>query len=468
MSYRVYLGIFISLILMISFQNCQEGFAPIDSGEFGSSGGPNNPPGGPAPTQKPDYTYEQMKSCKANAAVGIEKLAACAHKNANVPAEMTQELVNTCVDNVGDDDLKLANCLTKNGVAVHGYREVKQWDIENCSLAVGQNKIAACMYKNGIRPKDVDQAVIDTCISAVGINNVEKCLRKNGYIKTRNIVTQWDIKVCNMVSGLDTLGFCLSHSEVPVGVATQNDLASCADAVGIENVSKCLRVQGFVPKTLQKVLVMACNEDVGPDRIAHCLKKNGQDIESFPGFPEDGQTGQDVINDCISAVGVENVAKCLRVKKIANRVPTTDDLYQCQFLVGQDAIVNCLDANGMKTATLEQEHLDTCIGNVTIDNAVGCLKLNGYLPYKISELVADGGVLKENCMSCHSNARQNGPAAGFDMNNWDHIASRITPGDLSASLMYQRMTNSQAPMPVAGLLEAKLIRQIEAWILHGE
>lgn len=455
MSYRVYLGIFLSLILMISFQNCQEGFTPFENGQNFSSEGP---------TQKSNFDFAQMNTCVNN--VGLEKLAACATKNSIVPVELTQELVDSCRSKFSASGLILnmwvAKCLTANKVPVAGYREVKQLDIDTCYLNVGPNKIAACLTKNAILPKDLTQETINSCIDAVGVESVEKCLRNRGYLRNRKIVTQFDVAVCNIASGMDKLGYCLFNSEIPVGVATQANLETCESNVGIDNISKCLRINKFIPDTLQQVLISACAEDVGESNIASCLEKNGYNLADLI---TDGQEPQALIDSCIAVVGVQNISKCLRKKEVANLVPTTDDLFQCRDLVGEENIVTCLEKNGLKTATLEQVNLDTCIDNKGIEGAIGCLKANGYLPLKLSELLATDGVFEANCVHCHNSTDLKG---NFDITNWQSLSQKVMAGDLENSRIYQRMTDINNPMPQDnGLLATKFVRQVEAWIMHG-
>ena len=86
-----------------------------------------------------------------------------------------------------------------------------------------------------------------------------------------------------------------------------------------------------------------------------------------------------------------------------------------------------------------------------------------------TKLMSPGGVLHDNCLGCHNNARSN----GFDLTNYQGmIDSRVLiPGDQN-SKMYQRMNpesgSGLAPMPLGGYLSDERERKkVETWILDG-
>lgn len=79
-------------------------------------------------------------------------------------------------------------------------------------------------------------------------------------------------------------------------------------------------------------------------------------------------------------------------------------------------------------------------------------------------LVAAGGVFQKACVSCHNSTTQSG---GLNITNYNRVMSDIISGDPDGSYLFRRMTDSQAPMPPAGVLAPADLQVVEDWIRRG-
>lgn len=85
-----------------------------------------------------------------------------------------------------------------------------------------------------------------------------------------------------------------------------------------------------------------------------------------------------------------------------------------------------------------------------------------------SSLMQSGGVLYSNCLECHNSIDNRG---GYNLSDYDLMIENgvLVPGNTN-SKMFQRMnsvTPGLRPMPLGGLLDTTLRRQVENWILGG-
>lgn len=85
-----------------------------------------------------------------------------------------------------------------------------------------------------------------------------------------------------------------------------------------------------------------------------------------------------------------------------------------------------------------------------------------------TQLMQTTGILFQNCMECHNSDDNRG---GYNLSDYDLMISTgvLVPGDVS-SKMFVRMNSEVSgirPMPLNGLLDSTLRRQVERWILDG-
>jgi mono/diheme cytochrome c family protein len=83
---------------------------------------------------------------------------------------------------------------------------------------------------------------------------------------------------------------------------------------------------------------------------------------------------------------------------------------------------------------------------------------------RFASLVATGGVFANNCVSCHSG---NNPMGGLNLMNFQQARGATVPGNANASLIIQRMTSNNNPMPPNGRLNNGQISIVQDWINDG-
>lgn len=85
---------------------------------------------------------------------------------------------------------------------------------------------------------------------------------------------------------------------------------------------------------------------------------------------------------------------------------------------------------------------------------------------KYSDLIANNGVFKLYCISCHNNSKADG---GLDMTNYNQLINEgyIVANDVQSSSLLRRMKDSNNPMPRSGVLDEELIKKVESWVLDG-
>ncbi|OQW53648.1 MAG: hypothetical protein A4S09_07020 [Proteobacteria bacterium SG_bin7] len=82
-----------------------------------------------------------------------------------------------------------------------------------------------------------------------------------------------------------------------------------------------------------------------------------------------------------------------------------------------------------------------------------------------TSLFGNGGSVRNSCVGCHGPTVQNGN--GFRVDSYASVITRVQAGNSAGSLLYQRMTNTAAPMPPAGLLPAATANNVKLWIDAG-
>ncbi|MEZ4871325.1 MAG: hypothetical protein R2827_03570 [Bdellovibrionales bacterium] len=339
---RTLLVIIFCVPIIVIFQNCGEGFESFSDGSLNLGSGSPLPGIGDDPFAAQGLTFGKVEACIAK--VGTESLVACLDKNNSNPDSIPQTQVDSCVNNVGEKPWDVAHCLFKNGFTVPGYRELTQTDLDSCASAVGQNSVANCLNKKGLLKNLLPgsfsglttlQNQLNTCSNAIGFGNVEKCLRKNKFLSFRPVLMKADLLFCQKVVGDNNIPECLVDRGT-LGANLTNNIATCISNVGVENAQKCARGPGdFEPASLQKIHVDLCISDVGFDNLAACLTANGLV----------GDFTQTAINNCRTAVGENNVIKCMRKNQMIDSRPGQDDLALCNEVAGQSNIYNCLSAN---------------------------------------------------------------------------------------------------------------------------
>lgn len=355
------------------FQNCGSGFA-VDP-NFGST------------TQlssemplKVGVSAQDYRICLS----GTEPIYNCLEAKSAVKGQLKAEDVTRCTGGTpAPAQLDSAMCLTRAGFPIFNYREPIQWDLNRCATAVGTSRIALCLEKNGILPKDLTQAKIEECIGAVGLDSLEKCLRKNAFLAKNPFPTNSDAALCAKVTEQGTNGIvirdCLLNREVIPTTVTQANIDTCMTAAPTA-IARCLRSNRIVPRVIMQANINVCVNAVGPNRVAACLEANGYLYDSL--LP--ATTLQTTIDQCNEAVGSGNIARCLRNRNVLERSIMQAHINSCAALVGNDRIYNCLAANGLVDVagtatnsvagqTLSQLDIDTCVTNVGVGSVARCL-----------------------------------------------------------------------------------------------
>ncbi|MCB0392753.1 MAG: hypothetical protein KDD58_15795, partial [Bdellovibrionales bacterium] len=426
---HTYVILLISIMFgLLFFQNCGEGFSTgADLEKLNSEINPIDPTNsnGPNTTEptneltKTERSFANFQSCLSNAAINLNNVVGCLEKNEVELDGLTQFDVDTCVSNVGTNLLDIAFCLAKNGKALYGYRQLTQWDVDNCNSKVGVNTLATCLKKNGILPFSLSQATISNCEKNVGLENIEKCLRKNGYLRKNIGITQFDVNICRNVYGESDMNIkdCLMHKELWPETLTDVGFSECRSAKGLDDIVWCMRkTLKLGPRVVLQNHIDRCREAAGQTGIANCLHKN-YFVEPLPTdiAPENtGTITQAIINNCITAVGTNNIIKCLRSNGHLPRVFSKYHIMACSELVGENNVSECLGNNGLlqyATSTnvaaepiFSQLDFNSCKEVVgTADNVIKCVRKKAILP----KVVMKGDILdcktyvgENNIFSC--------------------------------------------------------------------
>jgi hypothetical protein len=374
-SQKVAVAFSIAGLAMIGlFQNCGSGFA-VDP-NFGGTTQLSSE----MTALKVGVSAQDYRICLS----GTEPIYDCLEAKSAVKGQLKAEDVTRCTSGTPTpSQLDSAMCLTRTGFPIFNYREPLQWDLSRCATSFGTNRIAVCLERNGILPKDLSQAKIEECIGAVGLDNLEKCLRKNAFLAKNPFPTNADAALCGKVTEQGTNSIvirdCLLNREVIPATVTQESLDTCMTAAPTM-IARCLRTNRIVPRIIMQANINVCVNAVGPNRVAACLEANGYLYDSL--LP--ATTLQTTIDQCNETVGPNNIARCLRTRNILERSIMQGHITSCAALVGNDRIYNCLAANGLVDVNgtaansiagqvLAQSDIDACVTNVGVGSVARCL-----------------------------------------------------------------------------------------------
>ncbi|MDZ4661367.1 MAG: c-type cytochrome domain-containing protein [Pseudomonadota bacterium] len=526
---KFYYSSFVVLIfaLVLSYQNCGEGFQAEKSGSTNQLSG-NPPPIATGP--KPNATIDEFRACLSVPANTNDPagLASCLNGRVNSD-HYDAAVIGACATDGNTSELLLSACMSKRGNLIINHRPATQLDIDSCRTLVGDLNIATCLEKNGVK-NNLSQTDIDICTIAAGPTGVEKCLRAKGLIAKRGVLMQNQAKLCQIIEGNTSnskLAYCLVNGDLLAPTVVQANIDTCIANTGFDRVVRCLRVNNFVSKAVMQAHLNFCNSAVGSAAIATCLDNNGL----LPVVAAEVLGLQTQINTCVTNVTVASLAKCLRAagvlstavlqphvascsevapltgllgclsanfnalpatltqveiddcilrnngtlannvrclvtKRILPDVPTQASVNACNRFVGPTGLANCHDASGLLLPGIVQQNFDTCVTNVGITNVEACLYNTGAIGSysRLIGNVAPANLFTVSCSGCHNVNLMRGM---MNISVYASVLAKIIPGNPNASLLYQRVTSANNPMPPAGRLPAATTERIRLWILQG-
>lgn len=361
------------------FQNCSEGFKAAIYSEGSSSSGDNGPDN-VIPINLPAFPGVSMPNFKTcyTASADPALLASCLNQQPGTMGIVyTAAAISSCQTNGNTTELFLAICLSSNGQVIQDHRDAKQFDIEQCVTAGGQNGVSNCLAARGLRGR-VQQEFVDTCVASAGLTGVERCLRSKGYLNRRPAIMQTDVNLCTKVAGAAGVALCLQNADLVQATVTQANIDACVTNLGAGFVAKCLRNQYRVPRVLMQAQFNDCNSTAGPAAIATCLDNNGLLPNTFASVA----AGQTEIDTCVATAGVAGVAKCLRGKNLVAPKIMQPHIQACFNAVGANNTFTCLSSNFAVPAALTDAALKTCFSQNggTAAGAAPCLAAARILP----------------------------------------------------------------------------------------